>query len=70
VSVDAQAAFTKVAQERRSTPVELLWDLVFVFAVIQVMALVAHHPTWSGFGEAMLVLVWWAWPCWWRARRF
>ncbi len=48
---------------RRTGPVELLWDLVFVFAVTQVTALLAHRPTWAGFGEAMLVLalIWWAW---------
>ena len=48
---------------RRTTPIELLWDLVFVFAVTQVTALLAHRPTWGRFGEAMLLLalVWWAW---------
>ena len=50
-------------EERRTSPVELLWDLVFVFAVTQVTALLAHDLTWSGFGKAMLVLalMWWAW---------
>ncbi|MDX6678051.1 MAG: hypothetical protein QOE31_2103 [Solirubrobacteraceae bacterium] len=49
--------------ERRTTPVELLWDLVFVFAVTQVTRLLAHDLSWAGFGRAMLVLalVWWAW---------
>jgi low temperature requirement protein LtrA len=49
--------------ERRTAPVELLWDLVFVFAVTQVTALLAHRPTWPRLGEAMLLLtlVWWAW---------
>jgi low temperature requirement protein LtrA len=49
--------------ERRTTPVELLWDLVFVFAVTQVTTLLASHRTWAGFGEALLViaLIWWAW---------
>jgi low temperature requirement protein LtrA len=51
------------AQERRTTPVELLWDLVFVFAVTQVTTLLAHRPSWTRFGEAMLALalIWWAW---------
>jgi low temperature requirement protein LtrA len=50
-------------QERRTSPVELLWDLVFVFAVTQVTTLLSHDLTWTGFGHAMLVLalVWWAW---------
>ena len=49
--------------ERRTTPVELLWDLVFVFAVTQVTALLSKDLSWAGFGRAMLVLalVWWAW---------
>jgi low temperature requirement protein LtrA len=51
------------AEERRTSPIELLWDLVFVFAITQVATLLANHMTWTGFGEAMLVLslVWWAW---------
>ena len=50
-------------QERRTTPVELLWDLVFVFAVTQVTTLLSKDLTWVGFGRSMLVLalVWWAW---------
>jgi low temperature requirement protein LtrA len=49
--------------ERRTSPVELLWDLVFVFAVTQVTTLLARDLSWSGFGHGMLVLalVWWAW---------
>jgi low temperature requirement protein LtrA len=52
-----------ILDERRTTPVELLWDLVFVFAVTQVTTLLWHEITWAGFGRAMLVLalVWWAW---------
>ena len=50
-------------EERRTTPVELLWDLVFVFAITQVTTLLWRDLTWKGFGRAMLVLalVWWAW---------
>jgi low temperature requirement protein LtrA len=53
----------EIAEERRTTPVELLWDLVFVFAITQVTTLLSHDQTWAGFGRAMLVLalVWWAW---------
>jgi low temperature requirement protein LtrA len=49
--------------EPRTTPVELLWDLVFAFAITQVTTLLAGTLTWAGFGRAMLVLalVWWAW---------
>jgi low temperature requirement protein LtrA len=63
VSVEVQESPAEVEQERRSSPVELLWDLVFVFAITQVTTLLAHDPGWSRFGEAMLALalVWWAW---------
>jgi low temperature requirement protein LtrA len=48
---------------RRTSPIELFWDLVFVFAVTQVSTLLADDVSWAGFGRAMLVLalVWWAW---------
>src|SRR5215213_524003 len=57
VSSDASAV------QRRTTPAELLWDLVFVFAVTQVSTLLYHDLTWAGFGRALLILalVWWAW---------
>jgi low temperature requirement protein LtrA len=49
--------------EKRVAPLELFFDLVFVFAVTQVTALMAHNPTWEGLGQGMLVLIalWWAW---------
>jgi low temperature requirement protein LtrA len=52
-----------MGEGRRTSPVELLWDLVFVFAVTQVTALLASDLSWAGFGRSMLVLalVWWAW---------
>jgi low temperature requirement protein LtrA len=57
------AVAAPVAEERRTTAVELLWDLVFVFAVTQVTALLSRDLTWAGLGRALLVLalVWWAW---------
>src|SRR5919205_2433280 len=50
-------------EQRRTTPVELFWDLVFVFAITQVSTLLARDLSWAGLGRAMLVLalVWWAW---------
>jgi low temperature requirement protein LtrA len=49
--------------DRAVSPVELLWDLVFVFAITQVGTLLSRELTWAGFGRSMLVLalVWWAW---------
>jgi low temperature requirement protein LtrA len=51
------------AEEKRVAPLELFFDLVFVFAITQVTALMANHPTWTGLGQGMLVLaaLWWAW---------
>ena len=49
--------------EHEVTPVELFFDLVFVFAITQVTSLLADDPTWGGVLRGMLVLVavWWAW---------
>ena len=49
--------------DRRTAPIELLWDLVFAFAVTRVTTLLRADLTWAGLGRAMLVLalVWWAW---------
>ncbi len=49
--------------EHEVTPLELFFDLVFVFAITQVTSLLVHHPTWGGVLRRMLVLaaVWWAW---------
>jgi low temperature requirement protein LtrA len=49
--------------ERRTSPVELFWDLVFVFAMTQVTAFLARDMSWTGFGRGMvlLALMWWAW---------
>src|SRR3954463_7675329 len=60
---DAVAAAEPIAEERRTSAVELLWDLVFVFAVTQVTALLSRDLTWAGLGRSLLVLalVWWAW---------
>jgi low temperature requirement protein LtrA len=56
-------AVAPIAEERRTSAVELLWDLVFVFAVTQVTALLSRDLTWAGLGRSLLVLalVWWAW---------
>jgi low temperature requirement protein LtrA len=49
--------------EHRVTPLELFFDLVFVFAFTQVTSMLASDPTWAGLGRGMLVLaaLWWAW---------
>jgi low temperature requirement protein LtrA len=47
----------------RVTPLELFFDLVFVLAITQCTALIAHHPSWSGLAQGLLVLgiLWWGW---------
>jgi low temperature requirement protein LtrA len=49
--------------EQRVTPLELFFDLVFVFAITQVTSLMSDDPTWEGLGRGLLVLaaLWWAW---------
>jgi low temperature requirement protein LtrA len=49
--------------EKRVAPLELFFDLVFVFALTQVTALMSEHLTWEGLAQGMLVLaaLWWAW---------
>ena len=52
-----------VEREQRVTPLELFFDLVFVFAFTQVTLMLSDNPTWSGLGHAFLILgvLWWAW---------
>jgi low temperature requirement protein LtrA len=49
--------------EHQVTPLELFFDLVFVFAMTQVTSLLADEPTWGGVLRGMLVLaaLWWGW---------
>jgi low temperature requirement protein LtrA len=53
----------RLREGEQVTPLELFFDLVFVLAITQCTALMAHHPTWSGLGQGLLVLgmLWWAW---------
>jgi low temperature requirement protein LtrA len=50
-------------REQRVTPLELFFDLVFVYAITQVTTLMSHDLTWRGVGHGLLVLaaLWWAW---------
>jgi low temperature requirement protein LtrA len=52
-----------VEREQRVTPLELLFDLVFVFAFTQVTTVLSDDPTWGGLGHGLLILavLWWAW---------
>lgn len=48
---------------KRVTWAELFFDLVFVFAVTAVSALLHEDHSWAGVGRALIVFVpiWWAW---------
>jgi low temperature requirement protein LtrA len=50
-------------REQRVTPLELFFDLVFVYAITQVTRLMSEDLTWRGVGHGLLVLaaLWWAW---------
>jgi low temperature requirement protein LtrA len=52
-----------VEREHPVTPLELFFDLVFVFAFTQVTTVLSDNPTWSGLGHGLLILgvLWWAW---------
>ena len=45
------------------TPLELFFDLVFVFAITQVTSLLSTDPSWGGLFHALLLLsmLWWSW---------
>jgi low temperature requirement protein LtrA len=50
-------------REQRVTPLELFFDLVFVFGFTQVTTVLSDDPSWSGLGHGLLILtaLWWAW---------
>jgi low temperature requirement protein LtrA len=50
-------------REATVSPLELFFDLVFVFALTQVTDFLADDPTFSQLGRALLTLalMWWAW---------
>src|SRR4030095_5464824 len=51
------------ARVERVTPLELFFDLVFVFAITQVTTLLSKDPTWAGLLRGLIVLaaLGWAW---------
>jgi low temperature requirement protein LtrA len=57
------ARLLPVAEEARVTPIELFFDLVFVFAITQVTSLISTDLTGHGLlrGLLVLALLWWCW---------
>jgi low temperature requirement protein LtrA len=63
-SADSQHRLSATLRDAEQvTPLELFFDLVFVLAITQCTALMAHDPSWSGLAQGILVLgvLWWAW---------
>jgi low temperature requirement protein LtrA len=63
-----EVAFARIAApqpitDKRVEPLELFFDLVFVFALTQVTARMADDLSWGGLLRGLLVLaaIWWAW---------
>ena len=52
-----------LTEDFTADPVELFFDLAYVFAFSQLVALLIHEPTWAGAGKAALLfgLLWLPW---------
>jgi len=52
-----------VDQTKRASSLELFFDLVFVFAITQIVSLIVHDLSWSGLfhGALVLAMLWWVW---------
>jgi low temperature requirement protein LtrA len=58
--------------EQQVSPLELFFDLVFVFAITQVTGFIAHGATWTTLFEGLAILsaLWFAWESYvWLANR-
>ena len=53
----------ETTEDQSVTTLELFFDLVFVFALTQITALMAHDLTWVGMlrGVLLIGLLWWSW---------
>jgi low temperature requirement protein LtrA len=60
---DHHVRMEAVTEDASVTPLELFFDLVFVFGLTQVTALIAHDLTGRGVLRGVLVLglLWWSW---------
>jgi low temperature requirement protein LtrA len=63
VGPDLEPSDGPAEREQRVTPLELFFDLVFVYAITQVTLFMANDPTWRGVGRGLLLVatLWWAW---------
>jgi len=53
----------RLREAASATTLELFFDLVFVFALTQITALMADEPNWTGLlrGTLLMMVVWWCW---------
>lgn len=51
------------AERSEVGPVELFFDLVYVFSILQISHLLVHHLSWFGFAQTAIVFaaIWWGW---------
>ena len=63
VSTSMHPRIQSVSEEARVTPIELFFDLVFVFSLTQVTALMSEDLSARGVARGLLVLtlLWWCW---------
>ena len=56
-------SFPPQSEDFTADPVELFFDLAFVFAFSRLVWLLVHHPTWGGAAEAGLLftIMWFGW---------
>lgn len=59
----ARARVERLRESGSATTLELFFDLVFVFALTQITALMAEEPTGRGLfkGVLLIAVVWWCW---------
>ena len=70
--MDVRVEEELVEVEQQVSPLELFFDLVFVFAITQVTGFIAHGATWTGLfeGLAILAALWFGWEGYvWLANR-
>jgi low temperature requirement protein LtrA len=52
-----------ILEEKSASYIELFFDLVFVFGITQISALLRDDPTFAGLvrGSLLLLMLWWTW---------
>lgn len=63
MSQPARVRVERLREASSATTLELFFDLVFVFALTQITALMADEPTGTGLlrGTLLIAVVWWCW---------